>query len=42
MVLELRGAPRSVMEDGEWLWYKPADEMDFGVAAPIGVLLNLL
>lgn len=42
MVLELRGAPRNVMEDGEWLWYKPADEMDFGVAAPIGALLNLL
>ena len=42
MILELQETPCSVVEEGEWLWYKPADEIDFGVAAPIGALLNSL
>jgi len=42
IVLELRGAPLKVMDGSDWLWYKPAEEMDFGVAAPIGALLNSL
>ena len=42
VVLELRCAPRNVMDGDGWLWYKPADAMDFGVAAPIGTLLNSL
>ena len=42
IALELHSAPRNVMDSSDWLWYKPADAMDFGVAAPIGTLLNSL
>jgi A/G-specific adenine glycosylase len=42
IALELQGAPRNVMDGTERLWYKPADEMDFGVAAPIYALLSSL
>ncbi len=42
VVLELQGVPRRVMDDGEWLWYNPAHELDVGVAAPIATLLSSL
>lgn len=42
IALELEGPPGNVMDGDGWLWYKPTDEMDFGVAAPIGALLTAL
>ena len=42
VALKLQGVPRRVMDDGEWLWYKPAQELEVGVAAPIATLLSSL
>ena len=42
MVLELEGKTRQVMDSTDWLWYKPAQDLDFGIAAPIATLLRSL
>ncbi len=42
LVLDLQGRARVVMDEANWLWYKPQDELKVGVAAPIATLLGSL
>ncbi len=42
VVLELQGETRRVVDSDDWLWYKPAQELGVGVAAPIAALLRSL
>ncbi|MGI9258921.1 MAG: A/G-specific adenine glycosylase [Gammaproteobacteria bacterium] len=42
LMLELDGAVESVMDSADWLWYKPQEPLDVGVAAPIAALLSTL
>ena len=42
LMLELGGAAESAMDSSDWLWYKPREPLDVGIAAPIAALLDTL
>lgn len=42
LMLELEGAVEIEMDSADWLWYKPQEPLDVGVAAPIAELLSTL